>query len=354
MAANMVTFFIPELSKIDKNLSVESPDFWKNHGGWTNIITYKAWLYYTYIQLRETHAVQVSDVFPLEGIVVILADKKSRKLLDDNYKKLSKNVVIVVVRADELEFRHLLSDIEIVQNGKYANNKNCFFVPHWPHPGIIPRDKDRETTVKNIVYKGGLGNLDEMFLSKEWREFIEENNLNFVLDTEEKNITTYQWHNYTDADIIVAVRPSFGKNDDRSDKPALKLVNCWFAGVPAILGKEYAFLEQRKTNLDYIEATTIDKVIASIKMLMDNPKIYKEMVENGLKRSQPFTPNNIAKIWSDILLKEVPKVQSSFFYKITRLKNDKIKKIISLFFIDHTFFEWRKRIGFIYRARIKS
>ncbi|SFZ94015.1 hypothetical protein SAMN05428642_103515 [Flaviramulus basaltis] len=351
MKVNKITFFFPELSKVNQTLDVENPEFWKTDASYTNIITYKAWLYYTYVQLKKlNYQVAISDTLPLDGIIVILADKKSRDTLNTNYKNLSKDAFLIVIRADELEFRFLLADIEIVQNGKYANNKNCFFIPHWPHPGIVPRKKERGTKIKNIVYKGGRGNLDQMFSSQKWLDFLNENNLNFVLDTEENNIETYHWHDYSDADIIVAVRPSFD-NHDRSDKPALKLVNCWFAGVPAILGKEYAFYEQRKSELDYMQAETLDEVISEIKALIEKPEIYQQMVDNGTVRSKAFTPENITKIWSSILMDEVPKVKKSVSYKVLNVRNKNIKKFLSLFFINHTYFEWRQRLRYVIKKQ---
>lgn len=347
MELSTVKFFFPELSKVNQTLDVENPEFWKTDASYTNIITYKAWLYYTYIQLKKINFnVEVSATLPLDGIIVILADEVSRKAVSDNYSKLSKDAFIIVVRADEIEFRFLLADIEIVQNGKYANNKNCFFIPHWPHPGIVQRDTNRGTTIKNIVYKGGRGNLDQMFYSKKWLEFLEANKLNFVLDTEEKNKETYHWHDYSDADLIVAVRPSFS-NHDRSDKPALKLVNCWLAGVPAILGNEYAFTEQRQTDLDYLQAETIDEVIDGIKSLIEHPEVYKKMIENGFSRGEAFKPQQITKMWQSLLTTEVPKVKKSTAFKFSKSRNKYLKNFTSMFLMSHTFFEWRQRVRFL-------
>ena len=38
--------------------------------------------------------------------------------------------------ADEAEF-------EVVQNGHYADGRRCFFMPPWPQPGLIPRNRER-------------------------------------------------------------------------------------------------------------------------------------------------------------------------------------------------------------------
>lgn len=53
MELSTVKFFFPELSKVNQTLDVENPEFWKTDASYTNIITYKAWLYYTYIQLKK-------------------------------------------------------------------------------------------------------------------------------------------------------------------------------------------------------------------------------------------------------------------------------------------------------------
>jgi hypothetical protein len=39
---------------------------------------------------------------------------------------------------------------------------------------------------------------------------------------------------------------------------AIKLYNCWHAGVPAVLGAESAFRANRRSDLDYLEVQSLD------------------------------------------------------------------------------------------------
>ncbi len=84
-------------------------------------------------------------------------------------------------------------------------------------------------------------------------------------------------------------------------KPATKLTNAWLAGVPILLGPEPAFQALRESPLDYIEIKTPDEAVEAIIRLKQNPALYREMVENGLRRSQEFTVDRIAARWREVL-----------------------------------------------------
>lgn len=49
------------------------------------------------------------------------------------------------------------ADCEIVQNQRQAA-RNRYWVPHWPPPGLIPRDPNR-TGVQRVVFTGTPKNL---------------------------------------------------------------------------------------------------------------------------------------------------------------------------------------------------
>ena len=89
-----------------------------------------------------------------------------------------------------------------------------------------------------------------------------------------------QWNDYSEIDVIVAIRPN--TSSQYPNKPASKLVNAWRAGIPAILGPEIAYREVRKSELDYIEAKNRYEVARAIRRLKDSPELYAGMVENGL------------------------------------------------------------------------
>ena len=94
-------------------------------------------------------------------------------------------------------------------------------------------------------------------------------------------------------------------------KPATKLYNAWFAGVPAILPNEYAYRQLRKSELDYIEIKQPEDAANAILKLKNNPDLYRAMVENGLKRSNEFAREKIVAQWVDLLQRKIPEQASS-------------------------------------------
>jgi hypothetical protein len=89
---------------------------------------------------------------------------------------------------------------------------------------------------------------------------------------------------------MLAVRPLYEDGSRRCEKPA-KLVNPWMAGVPALVGPEYAFQELREDPLDY-EVASVEDAMAAIDALRDDPDRYHTTRQHGLKRAQAFTPTD--------------------------------------------------------------
>lgn len=349
MKDEKVTFFFPEFSDEYKHedLNLEDHSFFSS---WKDL-TIRAWIIQTYLCLKELNLnVHLSDNWPTEGTVVLLANKKSLNALENNIDRFNKDLIIVTIRADEIQWRPLLSDIEIVQNGLFANNRDCYFIPHWPQPGIIKRDPTRGHRVENLVFKGGEGSLDKAFYSDKWRKEIKDRNINLIYNTEH---TTTNWTDYSSADIVIAVRPQFKDKYKRSDKPASKLINSWHAEVPALLGCEYAFMELRKSSLDYIEINTAEEGLKAIDLLKTNDKIYFGMIQNGINRATEFSATTIANKWKVLLFETIPKLREEASFKKSRLFSGKSRKLFYFFTKKQSSFEYKKRIGHSYRTMFK-
>jgi len=97
------------------------------------------------------------------------------------------------------------------------------------------------------------------------------------------------------------------------------LYNAWHAGVPALLAPEYAFQQIRKSDLDYLEVNTIEKVKESILKLKNNSELYHSIVVNGQNRATEFTQEVILKKWEDFLFTKLPKIISSPSFKRKKL-----------------------------------
>jgi hypothetical protein len=264
-----------------------------------------AWILQTYLRLaRERYPVELAWKPPEEGIVVFHA-KEGRRLR--SRLRGTENLVLVGVRGDNRE--PLMADFEIVQNGRFANGRKRFFIPHWPQPGLLPRDPDRGARIERVAYKGFDANLHPDFRQVDWADFLAGHGIAWITDsvrfagpaTDEAALS---WPDFRTIDLIVAVRPRERKM--RTSKPATKLVNAWLAGVPALLGPEYQFREIRRSDLDYIEVSSAEEAKVAVRRLLADPDLYREMVENGRMRATEFSAEAILGRWTELLYQTIP------------------------------------------------
>ena len=98
-----------------------------------------AWIGQTYIWLSEEgYDVSLSDELPESGMVVYHPrDLHLRRELETR----AENLITVSARADS-GAQHV-ADFEIVQNASSADGRRVHFIPHWPQPGLVPRDPAR-------------------------------------------------------------------------------------------------------------------------------------------------------------------------------------------------------------------
>jgi hypothetical protein len=122
-----------------------------------------------------------------------------------------------------------------------------------------------------------------------------------------------RWHDYSHADVIVAVRPreKRSKHEDplgissQYRKPATKLYNAWLAGVPAILSPDIAYEDLRQTELDYLPAQNISEVLEALGRLKSDAMLRNAMIENGSFRGEAFKANKISEQWIEMLTTEI-------------------------------------------------
>ena len=248
------------------------------------------WIILTYLYLKRKHLnVSISDRF-IPGQICVVSS------LDFGMKDRTFNSFIVGCRSDG--FQTSLCDIMVVQNKVCLHSETDIFIPHWPQPGLIPRLKERGSTIENIVFKGGEINLYESFRSPEFKQRLEKLGVKLRINGLPEN-GPVMWNDYSSDDLVLAVRDLTEK--DTLVKPASKLVNAWIAGVPALLGPEAAFREQRQSDLDYIEVTTPQAVFEAVKLLKSQPELYQKMVANAHKRAEYFTTEKMIQRWYEFL-----------------------------------------------------
>lgn len=258
------------------------------------------WITQTYARLRDAGAdVRLDNRVPGTGIVLFYAGHKRPVW---RAARAGSRALLVAVRSD----RHPVgfADLEVVQNAASADGVRAFHVPHWPQPGLRPRDAGRGTTLRTLLFPGTPQNLHPGFRSDAWVDFLRARGLVLRCHYAREDGMPPAWHDYHDVDLMLAVRPS-GATLVRN-KPAWKLFNAWLAGVPAILGPESGYRELRRGPLDYLEAKGVDDAMRAIDQLLADPALYQAMVDNGRARGADFTDAATLAAWqrlaSEVLL----------------------------------------------------
>jgi len=264
-----------------------------------------AWILQTWLRLaRAGFPAGLSAAPPSEGIAVFHA--KQARALRAQWRRL-RNVTLLGVRADNRE--PPIADFEVVQNGRFADGERRFHIPHWPQPALIPRDPSRGTAIRRIAFKGFAQNLHPDLRAPAWEGFLAGLGIEWLVDavpfagaaTDREGIA---WPDFREVDLLLALRPP----DRRlwTSKPATKLYNAWLAGVPALLGPEYAYREQRRSELDYLEVSNLDEAKAAVLRLRERPDLYRAMIENGRARSREIAPEATLPRWIELLGETIP------------------------------------------------
>jgi hypothetical protein len=181
-------------------------------------------------------------------------------------------------------------------------------MPHWPQPGLRPRDPGRGERLERVAFKGFAANLHPELRTPGWRRALAERGLAWEEDSTEFTprgaLAPLDWEEYTEVDALVALRPPARLRG--RDKPPSKLVNAWLAGVPAILGPEPAFRELRRSPLDYLEVATPREALAALERLRAEPDLYRAMVENGRVRGREYGREALVARWAELLFATMP------------------------------------------------
>lgn len=247
------------------------------------------WVLQTYLRLRDAgYRVELTADLPPEGVIVSFSGLVSFDFIPNSRQ------YFVSISADAPA--HPFANMHIVQNMRQSKHlRNAHFVPHWPQPLLVPRDSARGNRFEHVVYYGDEVNLAAELQTQAWRDAVANLGLTWTIRGDASPLKA----SFADADVIVAVR-SFQKTGFVR-KPASKLFNAWIAGVPAILGVEIAFQEQRKSQLDYIEVHSVDEAVQALRRLAASPELRNRMIENGKLRTEEVTVPVITERWRTVL-----------------------------------------------------
>jgi len=295
-----IYFFVPEAEDVEFLRGLDPDRDWQlmKRGS-------QRWIVQTYARLRAAGLdCELGSRAPRTGTLVFHNGHKSQLRRQLAY---GTDVTLVGIRGDRREA--LIADFEVLQNGLYADDRKRFFVPYWPQPGLVARDPSRGERIARAAFKGFDNNLHPSLRGGEWADFLRSQGIEWVTDsmshaTSESIGVQVGWHDYREVDLVVALRPDAA--DQHSGKPATKLYNAWLAGVPALLGPEFAYRELRRSELDYLEIAGMQDAKAAVLMLLDRPALYRAMIENGCVRARDFTVEAITKRWVTLLTDTIP------------------------------------------------
>lgn len=270
----------------------------------------RSWVVQTYLRLRQAgHPVELSAEAPGRGLVVFHAKQKralARSARTARAGRGGRDLVFVGIRADNSS--PLLADFEVLQNGRFAEPRRRFVVPFWPQPGLLPRDCGRGSRLERVGYVGLLENLHPDFRGEAWPRALAQSGMEWVPRAvrfrQVSDPSLVDWEDYRSLDALLAVRPR--ERDLTFSKPASKLINAWRAGVPALMGPEYAFREIRSCPYDYFEVTGAEQAFSALRQLQGDPGLYRRMVCHGRERAQEFSFEAITARWAELLFSTLP------------------------------------------------
>lgn len=289
-----IYFYIPEKQWPVGKIPQHPNEYWQWMSDWGSRYGRGKydWTLQTYLHLKaDNFPCELVDTIPESGIVIA-----HRDFLPDNLKP-SPDLLFICIKADK--DAHPYAQIHIVQNSDDEITKrpvsfwSSYYMPHWPQPGLIPRDSTRGSRFENAAFYGVRETLAPELQQPSWEQQLSDLGLHWEI------INSNRWHDYSQTDVIIAIRSFDG--DTYSSKPPSKLYNAWHAGIPAILGCDSAYRKERKSELDYIEVASVEETITALKNLRVDNNLRQAIVENGHLRAMERRPANITAQWSGFL-----------------------------------------------------
>ena len=277
-----IRFYLPDPIPPDMP---SSPDvYWLGFRGKMRSGVY-AWIVQTFQWLqRAGFPCELTSEIPTDGIFVAHRKSVPRGFI------APPGVLFVCLRADATF--HPYAHLHVVLNRRTLGRwYPSFYMPHWPQPGLLPRDPARGDRWENAAFFGDPASFTSEMTGAAWEETLRELELRWHFVPPEK------WHDFREVDVIVAAR-SFD-NHRHENKPPTKLFNAWRAGVPAVLGRESAFQQERRSDLDYLEVHSFGEVIEALRRLKNDPELRRAMAANGLERGKESDPERTTKRWQE-------------------------------------------------------
>jgi hypothetical protein len=267
-----------------------------------------AWVLQTYLRLAARGLpVELTNRLHDQGTIVF--HSKHRHWVRTRGRH-ARQALLIGIRGDV--GAPLIADFELLQNGRYADGRRCFHVPHWPQPGLLARDPARGDTIRRIRYCGFENNLHPGFREPRWLDFLATRGIEWDYAAapfagRATDALRLGWHDFRRTDLVLAVRPTAATL--HPSKPGTKLMNAWLAGAPALLGPEVAYRELRNSPHDYLEVGGVEQAIATVERLLAEPELYRGLRRRAAERARTLTPDYWLDIWRSFLFSTIPSLR---------------------------------------------
>jgi len=237
-----------------------------------------AWTLQTFLELRSVGTtVSLSNQFRHDTINVAHA-------ISLNAYLQKRPEFIISLQADYP--RSIGVQQHIVQNKSQVLGENVCWMPHWPQPGLLPRDKRRKE-VRNVGYAG------RQYYNVFRGEFINQRLKSMGLRLVE--LSPANWNDFSQIDVLCGVRSTDGYSYDK--KPPSKMINSWLANVPFIGGPDSAYKQIGHPGINYLLAENTDEIFSGLRSLVDNPHRYQSLVTEGCLAGKLYCRESIRNQW---------------------------------------------------------
>jgi hypothetical protein len=253
----------------------------------------QAWIYQTWMELRKTGcAVELTHDLPDRGILITLAGCVGTSF------RPGPDLFFADIVADGLP--HPGAHLHIVQNAVHARQlPRAVYLPHWPHPNLLPRDPARGDRFENLGFFGDAANLAPALRDPSWRQQLrDETGLNLRV------VSADHWHDYREMDGILGIRDWGHRPWLR--KPATKLYNAWLAGAPFIGGMDSAYQADGRPGENYLAAATLAELDGHLRRLKNDPDLRHRLVAAGTAAVRSFRREAITHRWKTLVESTLP------------------------------------------------
>ena len=251
------------------------------------------WIIQTFLILRPHLTAHGFDVRIGERFIpgeICICHRDDLNRLSDAWKSF-----VICVRADRPATT--VANLVISQNDLEVNRTlDTFFIPHWPQPGLVPRDRARGTTVETVAYFGHDWSIPK------WMKAEGQLSQSLSLLGLKYKLHNKMWNDYGQVDIALAFR-------DEADivleqKPATKVTNAWLAGAIPIVYPEPEYARILKHGVNGFLATSVWETVDWIKLLAREPEYVKEIQNAATDAMAFFSRQYVTKQWLDFFIEE--------------------------------------------------